>query len=723
MRLAGSVTARRSAATKSSIEDNRQIGGLRQHRITEPLGCGPFQIPQACRSRFPLFYHKYKGPEISFELHGNANYVVTMKGIPIALTILVTLAMPLISASELSKELLFSESDIEIIRQRTDLPVFREYWEELLGKDIEDDGNCMREAFLFLLTGEAERGQRAKESVLALAAEERWTRFAEAGDLPLGFLTTGKKTTWAALCYDWLYDLFTEEERATVREAIAEKGCLPIYRALYGMRHPDEVKGWSFYPGDAYNERPAIDMSRWPTILGNNNFRAVINGGFALGIYALEGSDERVDEWEEILLHSIEAFNKLFKPDGSYDEAVSYANFAMTHQVMAMEVVERKRGIDFFDSANFQGMMDYVLSLYMPSSIEPHGSVSFGDARRTMSSSNAFWVAGKARDGQAQFTGLNYSPHDLFTFLYFDDTVKPTAPNSSTHFVKLDLDWIIQRTGYEEDDFVLAMRSGLPSNHEHADRNSIQLKAFGEILLADHTKLNYNSDSAEWKLRGSIGHNTVLIDGKQQHYHNGEEGTNESKSSAKIIRSGQRPGFSWWVSDATVAYKWYNPELNSVTRTVIVFPQAPCFVVLDKVMKASGPAALSAFWHVENKDGQGAAHVSGNTFEIHRPQARMFAYLNGSSSVTTQRKKYEVPKDLADHPYRYIESKLDRAVQNPLHLMAGFPLRPTDVQPEVTMEQDGDTWTITLNKAGSQIKIKVFDQGAVPQFEIVRNDF
>jgi hypothetical protein len=39
------------------------------------------------------------------------------------------------------------------------------------------------------------------------------------------------------------------------------------------------------------------------------------------------------------------------------------------------------------------------------------------------------------------------------------------------------------------------------------------------------------------------------------------------------------------------------------------------------------------------------------------------------------------------------------------------------------MKQDGDTWTITLNKAGSQIKIKVFDQGAVPQFEIVRNDF
>ena len=310
--------------------------------------------------------------------------------IPPILIGLLALFASLVSAFGVEQELLFSELDVDLMRARTELPVFQEFWEELLGKDLADDQNCMREAFLYLLTKDAERGERAKESLLALVAEERWARFAEAGDLPLGFLTTGRKTTYAALCYDWLYDLFTEEERVTIREAIAEKGCLPIYRALYGMRHPDKVKGWSFYPGDPFNDRYAIDMSRWPIVLGKNNFRAVINGGFALGIYALEGHDERVDEWEETLLDSIVTFNKLLKPDGSYDEAVSYANYAMSHQVMAMEVVERKRGIDFFDSANFQGLMDYVLSLYLPNSLDEHGSVSFGDAGRTMSSSTAF---------------------------------------------------------------------------------------------------------------------------------------------------------------------------------------------------------------------------------------------------------------------------------------------------------------------------------------------
>ncbi|MDG2255304.1 MAG: heparinase II/III family protein [Opitutaceae bacterium] len=636
---------------------------------------------------------------------------------------LLTLFVSFVSALGVEEELLFSKPDIDRMREKTELPVFQAYWEELLGQDLEDDQNCMREAFLYLLTGDSERGQRAKESVLALAAEERWARFAEAGDLPLGFLTTGKKATYAALCYDWLYDLFTEEERVFVREAIAEKGCLPIYRALYGMRHPDKVKGWSFFPGDPYNERPAIDMSRWPTILGNNNFRAVINGGFALGIYALEGHDDRVEAWEETLLDSIVTFNKLLKPDGSYDEAVAYANYAMTHQVMAMEVVKRKRGIDFFDSANFQGLMDYVLSLYLPNSLDKYGSVSFGDANRTMASSTAFWVAANARDGRSQFIGLNYSPHDLFSFLHYDDSVKPIVPDAATHFVKLDLDWIVLRDGYEMDDLVLAMRSGLPANHEHADRNSIQFKALGEILLADHTKLNYSADSAEWKLRGSIGHNTVLIDGLEQHYHKGEEGTNESKSSARIIRSGERPGFAWWVSDATAAYHWYNPELSSVTRTVIGFPQASCFVVLDKVEKPKGMTELSALWHVENKDGQGDAKVSGRRFEISRPRARFYGYLGGSAPVNNVRTVYKVPKDLADYEYRYIESSLDGSVENPLLMMAGFALRPEERHPVVTMNQTGDTWTILIDKAGSQIFLEVTDRGVVPEFEVLRNDF
>ncbi|MFL3658645.1 MAG: hypothetical protein ACJ07L_11425, partial [Opitutales bacterium] len=82
-----------------------------------------------------------------------------------------------------------------------------------------------------------------------------------------------------------------------------------------------------------------------------------------------------------------------------------------------------------------------------------------------------------------------------------------------------------------------------------------------------------------------------------------------------------------------------------------------------------------------------------------------------------------VPKDLADYEYRYIESSLDGSVENPLLMMTGFALRPEEQHPIVTMNQDGDVWTIVMDKTGSRIVLKVSDQGVVPEFEVVRNDF
>ncbi|HLE56937.1 MAG TPA: heparinase II/III family protein, partial [Rhodothermia bacterium] len=528
-------------------------------------------------------------------------------------------------------ELLFSEDDLSVMRENARLPIFETYWAEVLEADAMEDHNFMREAFIYQITGDPDRGRTAKRLMLETAEMEHWNNFVD-GDLPLGFLTAGRLTAWMALGYDWLYDLLSEEERAAVRQAIAEKGCVPLHRALYGFRHPETVKGWAFAPYSVIEPKSHIDMTRWPYILAHNNFRAIINGGLTLGLLAVDGHDERVEEWKEIVLDSIVLFNRLLKDDGSYDEAVAYLNYAMTYQVYAMEAARRKLGVDFFDTANFQGMIDYVLAMYLPSHLYGHGSLTFGDAGNSLLSSTSFWVARNARDGLAQHVGLNYSAHDLFSLLYYDPAVSPLPPPKDSHLVQLDLDWIVSRSGYDLDDFVVGMRSGPPMNHEHGDRNSIQLKAYGEILLADHRTLTYWSGDPEWTMRTSLGHNMVLIDGVGVQYHNGEEGTNESKSHARIVRAGERPGYHFWTSDATQGYQLLNPNVRSVTRSIIAFPDAPAIVVLDKVVTDTAASRISTRWHVEDSDGQGALTVDDGSFTIARPHARLYAAVSGDSN-------------------------------------------------------------------------------------------
>jgi len=601
------------------------------------------------------------------------------------------------------------------LRDNARLPLFEEYWRGVVETSVDDDQNFMREAFVYLVTGDPDRGANAKRVLLETVNQEHWNLFVD-GDKPLGFLTAGRLTAWVALSYDWLYDLLSEEERAQIRDAIAEKGCDPLYRALYGMKYPDSVTGWGWAPHAERWDLAYIDMSRWPEILGHNNFRAIINGGLTLGAIVLEGHDERTADWKAMSLESIEYFNALLKDDGSYDEAVSYLNYAMTYQVYAMEASRRIFGIDFFDTANFAGMMDYALAMYLPSHLYGHGSLTFGDAGPSLHSATGFWAARHGRDGQAQYTALNFSDHDPLSIWYYDPTVQPIAPGNDGHFVELDLDWIISRNGYEMDDFVAGMRSGGPMNHEHADRNSIQLKAYGEILLADHRKITYNADQPEWEMRTSLGHNTVLIDGVGHQYHNGEEGTNESKSEARIVRSGQRPTYHFWASDATQAYRLLNADVKSVTRSVITFPDVPAIIVIDKVTKSQYASKVAARWHVENSDGQGSLSIDGPSFTIHRPNARLFAALGGGSAQEADAGRFE--SELKDHPFTYVEVTDADSTLDALKFMVGVPLQPGESDPDVSFEQVGENWTIRIVKDDLEILVRVFDTGALPEFEV-----
>ncbi len=613
--------------------------------------------------------------------------------------------------------LLFSKEDIPRIAENASLPMFHAYWQSLLDADVEKDGNFLREAFLYAVTGDRQRGELAREEMLKVLKLKRWDVFLEDGKHTLGFLKAGRLTAWMSLGYDWIYDLLSPEERSAILQQIAKKGCVPLTLALHGMRYPESVNGWSFDPEQPYRF-DVPDMSRWPVILGHNNFRAVISGGLALAIYTLEGNDDRVEKWREMLMDSYYRSAQLFETDGSYDEGVSYCNYAMTYLIYLMEVVKRKEGVDLFDAANYTGMMDFNLAMFMPHHLNSGGSVNFGDAANSLSSAVGFWVARRSRDELSQHVALNYAPkHDIFSFLHYDPTVKPAPPAPSTYFRHLSLDWIVTRTGYEMNDLVVAMRSGGPANHEHADRNSVILKYGGEILLADQYRPTYDARNPGWFLRTSLAHNTVVIDDAGQQYHHGEEGTNAGKSAARIVRAGQKLDYDFWASDATDAYALVNGDVKSVTRTTLVFRSIPSLIVVDKLMKLKEPSSFEARWFSENRDGKAVCKAEENSFTISRPHAKFFGVCAGDPEVGVRATRLSLPDSVGVHPY--VDVAATEKAKEALIIMAGVPLLADEAAPEISIRKTEDAWLVEIVKDEKRLELKIFDRDALPEFEVL----
>jgi hypothetical protein len=435
----------------------------------------------------------------------------------------------------------------------------------------------------------------------------------------------------------------------------------------------------------------------------------------------------------DMVLHAYHDFCKSLTPDGSYHEGASYWAYTTLHLARIVEVMARKRGLNLYDAANYVGMMEYGLAMQMPHRDSPNACVNFGDCGRRLGSDIAFWAARRSRDGLAQHIGLDHAyGHSIYSLIWHDPSVQPVAPTEREHFKHLDLDWMVLRTGYEPDDLVVAMRSGGPSNHEHADRNSVVLKCYDEVLLADVKHPPYSYQDPCWILRTSPSHNTVLVDGKGHQYHDGHEGTNPSSASAGIVRTGDRGRVRFWASDATPAYALVNEDIASVTRTVAVLPAFPCVLVLDKLIKRTEPSTFAARWHIENEDREGKGVVDGDAFTILRPGARFVARCAGSGRVTVVSDTIPIPemKEPAGDPPRktrfpkeatfpYVAVSLNEKAQESLLITAGCPVKGEDKAPDIDIAETGGVWDIAIRKADERVRIKVLDDGSLPKFEIV----
>ncbi|MDQ8187704.1 heparinase II/III family protein [Pelagicoccus sp. SDUM812002] len=566
--------------------------------------------------------------------------------------------------------LFFERDEIEKIRAnaRTKLlaPTFND-WTERTPQDLETalnafekSGDIIRDfasiinlltelSIVQLVKPQPARRDALVSAITRLIGYETWDYFLD-GSKPIGIQRASIATVRILFAREVLDGDIDAKLDKAILDAIAEKGCLPCYRAVYGMDHPDTVEGWSF---DKRHEGfYDLSMERWPMILGDNNLRSAPSSALGIGAIALLGHDPRAEKWLATAESSFDRVLRLFSPDGSYFEGLSYAGYTLRTALNFFDAHARNGGtIDWAKKANFDGMLDFIAT--MQAGTQEDGTpdiVNFSDARSSVHVCIPAWIGKHTGNPLAQYEAENLSVANSFLdFIWYEPGKASSPPPESLQNVRNNLDWVLCRSGWGSQDAVLAFRSGGPCNHEHADRNHITYKIFGERLLTDLFGAAYDRRHSGWEMRKTKAHNSVLVNGLGHHYHDGSEGTNDSQAYAVITQFEDHGDTVWWTSDATAAYLIDNDHISKVLRTVI-FAKPDIIVVVDQVRLHFGEQPMSLRFFPDNRDGVAKLSASKNSFLIERPQASLHGTVHSRTEPNIATTKLDVTPETGDFP-------------------------------------------------------------------------
>ncbi len=647
----------------------------------------------------------------------------------------------LASAKDVKLNLLFEPSDIPELKRRLHLPIFKKFWEQTLNADLGNDRKFLeseiefnnqirhlprvdnilqREAFVYIITGDKERGEMARLALEKILQFKKWDYFLEAGKYVIGLQRAPFTTQSIVLTFEWIEDLLSDEMKKEVLAQLPEKGCEPCYRSLWGMLNQDKVVGWGFDPASSFYEER--DMRNWPNILSRTNLRAVPMSALGLGAIFLKGKDDRIDHWMDVVKKSYDDFVDLFAKDGSYPEGTGYCRYTSEELTLFLEVLRRRTGEDWSNAINWNGVMDFLLMTRMPSNQHPEGHVNFGDGGSGFTSDIAYWIARKYRDGVAQFAGKHHSERDkIFSVIYYDPTVGEKKPEAKWFYRYFDIGWVVVTTGFEKEDYVVALRSGGPANHENADRNSLILKCCSENLLVDNWHPPYSHTHPAWALRTSPAHNTVLIDGKGHQYHDGIEGTNASLAEAKIIKEKKTDDYVIVTSDATQAYQLVNDNVKNVNRTFLAMPEMKLIIVVDYLQTKNTSANFKARWFIDNEDGKGKIKIEGNKFVFHRPQARLVGCCESDHCVQLLTDNFPVPKEYGIFPF--LDVQAEKLGEKVVLIMTAMAIENQETMPIIEIKRKGNDWNVTAKAHGKKISVFVTMKDILPEVTKVVQEF
>lgn len=328
---------------------------------------------------------------------------------------------------------------------------------------------------------------------------------------------------------------------------------------------------------------------------GNNWLAMEMNGLFHVGVLFPEFTEAAL--WRETATKRLyEEMNLQVYPDGAQVELATGYHGVSLHNFLGTLKLAELNGISLPGdyAARLEKMYDYYAKLAMPDGLYPALNDSgWGDCRRSLRDgaerfpqrSDWLWVASHGREG---------------TPPTFTSTLFPYAG------------WAVMRSGWGPEDLYLHFEYGpFGAGHQHEDKLSFVVHAFGRRLLTEGGIYAY--DSSPWRryVLSTRAHNTIMVDGREQR----RAGLRETYVTQEPLpnRWTTTPQFDFaegWFDEG------YGPDRDrTVThRRAVLFVKPEYWLVIDRLTPAD--AAVHRYDAIFHFDGE-AAETSSAPLAAH----------------------------------------------------------------------------------------------------------
>ena len=490
--------------------------------------------------------------------------------------------------------LLATESELQCVRQMIQSePLARAWYAELRAKAakmldeptvaykligprlLAQSRRCLERIYtlglLYRLDGDQRFAERLKHELFAAAAFKDWN--------PSHFLDVAEMTHAFGIGYDWLFDVLSAEERATIRAAIIEKGLKPSFVDTL----PNGARGYNW----------------WLTV--THNWNQVGNGGLTVGALAI--ADEEPELAERVIRRALDAI-KLpmgsYAPDGGWDEGLAYWHYATSYTVYFLAAMATALGSDLAEWQALLRMPGFaVTGDFRLHAIGPLGrAFNYADASdRAEAAPELFWLARQFNRPlwawhERQRSG---TPHatDLLWFDPRGDGAKADNMPLDAFFRGIDVAFF--RSAWEDPQALYVGFKGgnNKANHSHLDLGTFVLDAHGYRWAVDLGSDNYNLPAYFGKQRWTYyrlktaGHNTLVINGVNQ----------ATSARAPIIAFHATSARAFAVADLTAAYPMTQRVWRGVAmldrERVLVEDEIEAEQPVDIVWGMHTPAAIS----------------------------------------------------------------------------------------------------------------------------------
>ncbi len=350
-------------------------------------------------------------------------------------------------------------------------------------------------ALLYRLDGDRKWAERAWLELETAANFKDWN--------PSHFLDTAEMAHAFAIGYDWLYDVWSPEQREVLRKAMVRHALEPALVV---------------YEGEGRHHKWHVSRHNW---------NQVCNGG--IGLAALAIGDEVPELAGRILdgaLKSLPLAMASYAPQGAWFEGPGYWHYATRYTVYFLAGLEKAVGSDlgFSQAQGFSETGNFMIDM-----ISPTGrSFNFAD----VGSDNApraeemLWLAKRFnRPELVDYVYARPGPHPLeviwLSRIVNSDMLssKPSLPPLARHYKVTEV--VTARTAWNDPKALwVGLKAGSNKvNHSNLDLGSFVFEAAGQRWAVDPGADNYNMPgyfdfrSTRWtyyRLRAE-GHNTLVI--------------------------------------------------------------------------------------------------------------------------------------------------------------------------------------------------------------------